>query len=94
MGYVLSDYVGETLLDGIDNYSNNILFIDDAFIMGIIAEEVGIARHNSTLFGYDVVCSNKCILGKMAVIVGCNSDWKIKMMWNQWTKNKNRCLLK
>ena len=92
MGYVLSDYVGKTLLDGIDNYSDNILFIDDVFIMGIIAEEVGIARHNSTLFGIDGVCSDKCIMGKLAVMVGCYTDGNIKMMWNKWTRNKNLCL--
>ena len=91
MGYIISNYTVEPLVEGIGSYSGYILIFEDLFVTGIIAEKTGVPRYHSRFFDSDVACSNKCILSKIPVLLGCDDSMKIKQMWINWMKNKKNC---
>lgn len=78
--YVMTNNITQRLIAAIDNYTGYVLDIDDMFITGIMAERLGIERHNSNLIeGQE--CDNVCVMSSIAITYDCKTNEELALFW-------------
>ena len=92
--HLFAEYVVKTLLKSIDSYQGYVLFVEDAFITGIIAQKANIARYNSPLLSSKIMpnCNKPCDLAHNAIMIGCDSNEKLIKLWPNWIRTKASCI--
>ena len=68
------------LIGAIDNYSSHVIFMDDLFITGIIAQKAGISRIRTPLINWNG-CSNVCRFHKLIAGLSCENPDQTEKFW-------------
>ena len=101
--YIMVGKLSQRLMKTIDQYEGYILFIDDLFIGGIIAEKAGIKRFKHKLIlqkggnyyrGAFCKTEEECVFCKSAVRIQCTAERQLQL-WSQFKKSdeSNKTLL-
>ena len=86
LAYVMSGNIRSNLINTIDKYRGNILYIEDVFITGIISEISSVERHHSDSFKMMGWCDNVCALHDSIVFL-CKDITQMKRFWQNWIKS-------
>ena len=80
--YVMADctYIIPKMISAIDSYSGHVLFVDDLFITGIIAQKAGIRRNWTPLTDWSG-CSNVCRFHKLFAGLACEYPDQTEKFW-------------